>query len=114
MNSLDVLVIFIAVSFVYYGLACLFSRYMAQEFQRYGVPKFRPLIGSLEVLGAVGLIAGYVVPYLQILSAGGLALLMLSGCLLRIKIKDAWTQILPAFFFFVLNGFVVIMLLGRD
>lgn len=80
---------------------------MVDEFSRYGMPQFRRLIGVLEVAGGLGLIVGYILPVIQILAASGLALLMLLGCLLRVRIKDSILQILPAFIFLVLNLFVL-------
>lgn len=107
MTFLDVLIIFVAISFLYYGLACIYSKQMVLEFDRYGVPQFRQFIGLMETLGAVGLLVGYLFPLAQILASGGLALLMLLGCLLRIKIRDSAIQILPAFVFMLLNLFVL-------
>jgi hypothetical protein len=107
MTFLDVLIIFVAISFLYYGLACIYSRQMVEEFVRYGVPQFRRFIGLMETLGALGLLFGYLFPIVQILAAAGLALLMLFGCLLRIKIRDSVIQILPAFVFMLLNLFVL-------
>jgi uncharacterized membrane protein YphA (DoxX/SURF4 family) len=83
---------------------------MIDEFNRYGVPQFRRLIGSLEVSGGVGLLLGYFVPFIQILAACGLALLMLCGCLLRIKIKDSLIQILPAFTFLLVSLYILFKL----
>jgi uncharacterized membrane protein YphA (DoxX/SURF4 family) len=110
---LDVLIILLAISFFYYGLACIFSRHMVSEFERYGVPKFRILIGILEVLGGVGLLGGYLVPAVQLLSVGGLALLMFCGCVLRLKIRDSVLQILPALTLMILNLWVLFRLLSR-
>ena len=107
MAFLDALIIFLAISFVYYGLACLFSQKMVGEFERYGVPRFRLFIGMCEVLGALGLLVGFYQPVLQIISAGGLALLMLAGCMLRVKIRDSLAQTAPAFVFLLLSLFVL-------
>ena len=113
MVFLDILIILLAVSFCYYGLACLFTKHMNDEFERYGVPKFKRIIGSLEVLGAAGLLIGYFWLPIQILSVGGLALLMFSGCVLRLKIRDSALQILPAFTLMLLNLWVFFGLLYR-
>ncbi len=107
MVFLDVLIVFLAISFIYYGWACIFTKQMVEEFERYGFPRYRNLIGTLEVLGAVGLLVGYFVPIVQIMAAAGLALLMVSGCLLRIKIRDSLVQIAPAFTFLVLSLLVL-------
>jgi hypothetical protein len=113
MVFLHVLIVSLAVTFFYYGLACIFTNHMIEEFARYGFPGFRRLVGSLEVLGAIGLLAGYFVPPVQYLAAGGLALLMFSGCLLRLTIRDSALQILPAFSLMILNLWVFFALLGR-
>ena len=110
MLFLDGLIIFLAISFLFYGFACLFTQHMIDEFARYGVPQFRRLIGTLEVSGGVGLLVGYFLPFIQILAAGGLALLMLCGCLLRIKIKDSLIQILPAFTFLLVSLYILFKL----
>lgn len=106
-NALDVVIILLAISFLFYGCACLFTKHMVQEFKRYGLPQFRLLIGTLEVLGALGLLVGYFIPAIQILAAGGLAALMLCGCILRLKIRDSILQILPAFSFLLLSLYVL-------
>ena len=113
MVFLNVLIVGLAVTFFCYGLACIFTNHMVEEFARYGLPGFRRLVGSLEVLGAIGLLAGYFVPPVQYLAAGGLALLMFSGCILRLTIRDSALQILPAFSLMILNLWVVFALLGR-
>ena len=106
-DVLDFVIIFLSISFLFYGYACLFSQHMVNEFQRYGVPQFRSLIGMMEVLGALGLIVGYFILPIQILAAGGLALLMLCGCLLRLKIRDSILQTVPAFTFLILSLYVL-------
>jgi hypothetical protein len=86
---------------------------MVSEFERYGAPKFRILIGILEVLGGVGLLGGYLVPAVRLLSVGGLALLMFCGCVLRLKIRDSVLQILPALTLMILNLWVLFRLLSH-
>ena len=95
------------VAFLYYGLAVLFSNAMSEEFDRYGLPQFRLLTGALEVLGAVGLIAGYFIPGLTIAAAGGLALLMLAGVVVRFRSGDTIAQTLQAFAMLLVNAFIV-------
>jgi uncharacterized membrane protein YphA (DoxX/SURF4 family) len=112
MLFLDIVIAFLAISFLFYGFACLFSQHMMDEFKRYGLPQFRQLIGALEVAGGLGLVVGYILPVIQIPAASGLALLMLLGCLLRIRIKDSILQILPAFIFLVLSLFVLFNLVS--
>ncbi len=81
---------------------------MQQEYVRYGVPRFRPLVGSLQIAGSLGLLAGLVIPLVGQLAAAGLALLMFLGVCLRIRIKDSFVQTLPASFYLVLNAYLAI------
>jgi uncharacterized membrane protein YphA (DoxX/SURF4 family) len=46
------------------------------------------LVGALEVAGAVGLAAGFVVPALGIAAAAGLALLMVGGIVTHARAQD--------------------------
>jgi hypothetical protein len=76
---------------------------MKMEFQRYGLSQFRKLTGSLELLGGTGLIVGQFYSPLTILSASGLSLLMFLGVIVRIRTRDPFIEILPAFILMILN-----------
>jgi uncharacterized membrane protein YphA (DoxX/SURF4 family) len=110
MSALDFLIVFLAISFLCYGTACLFTEHMISEFDRYGLPRFRRLTGLLEIAGAMGLILGYLLPVLQLLSATGIALLMMAGCIVRVKIKDRLTQIAPAFIYLLVSSYIMLEL----
>lgn len=107
MSPFTLLVAFSSASFLGYGLGCLFTRYFAQEFERFRLAKFRRLTGALEVAGAVGLPLGLIVPLLGCFAAGGLALLMFLGFLVRLKIKDSPVQAAPALFYMMLNLYLL-------
>lgn len=92
--------------FLYYGLLCLFADGMVDEFERYGLPRFRRVTGALEVLGAAGLLAGYLFPVLSALSAGGLAILMLLGLAVRVKVRDSLVEMAPAGLLLLVNAFI--------
>lgn len=94
-------------AFLGYGLACLFSDHMADEFERFGLARMRRLTGALEVLGALGLGAGYVLPVIGVAAAAGLALLMLLGVATRVRVGDSLADSLPALVLFALNGMLV-------
>jgi hypothetical protein len=96
-----------ATLFLYYGIACLTFDRMKRDFERFGLGRFRALTGALEVLGALGLIAGTFWPPLVPLSAGGLALLMMAGIVARIRVRDSLPQTLPALVLMCMNLFIV-------
>jgi hypothetical protein len=77
-----------------------------KEFTRWGYEKQRILIGSAQLVGGTGLLMSLQWPVLGLFASGGLAILMFFGVLVRIKIKDSFLQMLPAFLFFLLNSFL--------
>jgi len=79
---------------------------MKKEFERYGLSHFQITTGILEILGALGLLAGFKFKILLMISAAGLSLLMLLGFGVRIKIKDSFVQSFPAFFYMLLNFYI--------
>ncbi len=96
-----------AIAFLYYGIACMTASRMKVEFERYGLARFRNLIGALEFLGALGLLVGYFSHPVLVLAAAGLALTMLMGILTRIRIGDSLVQTRPAIVLLILNAFVL-------
>lgn len=99
--------------FLYYGLTCLFTDVRVAEFERFRLGRFRILTGSLEVLGALGLLAGYLAPFLVIVGAGGLALLMVLGVATRLRIRDSLVQMLPAIVLMLVNLYILVYALER-
>ena len=95
------------VAFLGYGVACLTTTHMVAEFERFGLARYRRLVGTLELLGGLGLMFGYWVRPLLILSAAGLTLLMLLGVWTRFRIRDSAKETAPAALFLLLNGFVL-------
>ncbi len=79
---------------------------MKREFARYGLPGQRVLVGILQLAAALGLLAGFMEPWIGRAAAGGLALMMLVGVLVRIRIKDTLLQTSPAFFYLVLDAYL--------
>lgn len=94
------------VVFLYYGLAVLFANGMVAEFERYGLSRWRKLTGALEVLGALGLIAGQFVSVLVVVSAAGLTALMALGVMTRIRVRDSAMETMPAAVLMVVNAFI--------
>ncbi len=106
MTLFNFLMLFSSVSFFFYGLSCFFNSFMIDEFIRYQIPQFRKLTGWLQLLGSFGIIIGFWMDNLQILSTIGLSLMMLFGIAVRIKIKDNLIKILPAVCYFLLNAYL--------
>ena len=61
---------------------------MKSEFKRFGLAKVGTLTAILEILGALGLLIGLKFNPFLLVSAGGLAVLMLLGVAVRIKVRD--------------------------
>ncbi len=98
--------------FLYYGLSVLVSNAMVAEFERFGLSRFRKLAGSLEVLGAVGLLLGYFAPKLVVAASAGLTLLMVLGLAVRYRAGDSMTEALPAFVLSLMNLYILVYALG--
>ena len=79
---------------------------MKEEFQRFGLKNIGLTIVILEILGALGLLVGFLSQTILLISSLGLALLMMAGVIVRIKVKDKPQLILPAFFFLLLNAYI--------
>ena len=106
MTLFNLLILFSSVSFFFYGLGCFFNRFMIDEFIRYRIPQFRKLTGWLQLLGSLGIIIGFWIDNLQVLSTIGLSSMMLFGVAVRIKIRDNLIKILPAVCYFLLNAYL--------
>ena len=85
---------------------------MKTEFERYGLQKFRKLVGYLQLLGGFGLLLGLMFQPILIVSSGGLALLMLLGFGVRLKMKDGFLLSLPSLIFMILNLYICIQATG--
>ena len=85
---------------------------MRQEFRRFQLSNNqRQLTGILQILGGISLLIGLAIPIVGVLAAGGLALQMLLGFIVRLKVKDSIIQSSPSFIFMILNGFLMLYFL---
>ncbi len=108
-----IITLFVAVSFLLFGVDCLLTARMRDEFDRYHLAAKRKLVGSLQILGGSGLIAGLLFwQPLLIFSAAGLCLLMLLGVGLRIRLGDPFWAALPALIFALLNLLLILWAAG--
>ena len=67
-------------------------------------------IGVMEVLGGLGLIAGYWVPILSVLAAGGFAIIMIGAVATHVRSRDTANHTMPSLVLLVLS---LIVLFGR-
>lgn len=105
----NIITIFSALSFTYYGITCLFSKKMVLEFERFGLtPVQRILTGALQLLGSMGLLIGLVQPLIGLIASSGLAVLMFLGFLVRLKIRDGLVLSLPALLYMILNIYLAL------
>ena len=109
MSLLNLAILLSSCAFLFYGINCLSSRKMKDEFKRFGLDKQRVLTGILQILGALGLILGFFMsPILTLIASAGLTILMLSGFIVRIKIKDRLAQALPSLIFTLMNLYICV------
>ena len=81
---------------------------MIIEYERWGYPEQRLLIGGLQFLGGLGLLVGLYIKLLIPLSSASLLLLMLAAIGVRIKIKDQPLMMIPAVFYATINFLILI------
>jgi hypothetical protein len=108
-----ILTLISSVAFIVYGALCVFSEHMKSEFERYGLLKFRKLVGILELLGGLGLLLGTLSKALLVFSASGLSLLMLLGLATRLRVRDRPIEMIPAAALLLLNLAIVFMAMNR-
>jgi hypothetical protein len=106
MELLTIFVLISSLSFFAYAGSYFKSPHMKNEFKRFGLAKMSLLIIILEILGALGLLVGLKVHFILVFSSLGLALLMFAGIIVRIKVKDNFLVIFPAFFYMALNAYI--------
>lgn len=86
---------------------------MRAEFVRYRLARFRVITGSLQLLGAAGLLAGLAWTPIGAAAAGGLAVLMMLGVGARQRIGDPWLLQVPAAAYAALNTLLFVGFLLR-
>lgn len=107
------LTLFSAVSFAYYGIICLFSPRMVQEFERFRLSNTQRIItGVFQLLGSTGLLVGLQLPLFGLIASSGLALLMLLGFLTRLRSRDGLVQSFPALLYMLLNAYLMLAYAG--
>lgn len=111
--ALVVLALVSGLSFLFYGFKVLFQSASRSEFERFGVPAVRRLVGVMELLGGAGVLLGLVVAPLGALAAGGLAALMILGLIVRIRVHDAVRLMVPAALLGAVNAVLVVLFVAQ-
>jgi uncharacterized membrane protein YphA (DoxX/SURF4 family) len=96
-------------SFLYYGFRVLFQPALKGEFQRYGMPSVRTLVGVMEVLGGTAVLIGLGIPALGAFAAGGLTVMMALGLIVRFRVHDPLARMVPAAVLGVVNAVLVVL-----
>jgi len=98
-----------SLSFFAYAVSYFTSPHMKKEFKRFGLEKIGLITIILQIIGATGLIVGLKFNPILTISSLGLTLLMLSGLIVRIKLKDSIWISLPALFYMCLNTYIFLV-----
>ncbi|CAI8190244.1 MAG: Uncharacterised protein [Formosa sp. Hel1_33_131] len=101
------ILLFSAISFIFYGITSFFSKRMLSEYARWGYKNQRILLGCLQLLGGVGLLVGIINSTLLIIASFLLTFMMITAVFVRIKIRDNIIQMSPAIFYTVLNFIIL-------
>lgn len=110
---LIVLALASGMSFGVYGYQTLFGLEPRGEFERYGMSGVRKLVGSMQLLGALGLFLGFFYSAIGALAAGGLTLMMCLGLIVRLRIHDAPRLMVPAASLGAVNALLVVLFVTR-
>ena len=81
---------------------------MEAEFERYGLAPYRTLTGALQIAAAAGLLVGLRIRPLLLLSATGLAVMMLGAIVVRLRAREPLRDAIPALVLFCVNLFILI------
>ena len=101
------LVVFSALSFIFYGITSFFSKRMVSEYARWGYSNQRILLGCMQLLGGIGLLIGLTNSVLLSVASFLLTFMMITAVLVRIKIKDSLINMFPAVFYTCLNFIIL-------
>lgn len=106
MSVITIVTLISSFSFFAYSFSYFKTPHMKNEFKRFGLEKIGLTIVLLEITGALGLLVGLKFDFFLMISSLGLALLMLAGLIVRVKLKDSIWISLPAFFLMMLNTYI--------
>lgn len=99
----NIIIIFVAISFITYGINSFVSNKMVLEFKRWGLEKRRKEIGGFQLACGIGILIGLWSNYTLIVSSIILIIMMLIAIYVRVKIKDNISDIIPAIAYLILG-----------
>ena len=101
------LVVFSALSFIFYGINSFFTKRMVSEYARWGYSDQRILLGCIQLLGGIGLLIGIANSVLLSVTSFLLTFMMITAIFVRIKIKDSLINMFPAIFYSLINFIIL-------
>ena len=108
MNIYYILIYISAISFFYYSINSIFLNRLKLEFERWGYEKYRYIIAISQFITSIGLLIGIYYPLLISIMSFLLLVMMVGAISVRLKIKDKFLEIFPAFFYAILNLIIFI------
>ena len=102
MKAITILIFFTGISFIAYGINSFVSKRMISEFKRWGLADKRKLIGVCQLISGLGLILGFQFSAVLFSSSIFICLMMLVAIIVRIRIRDKISDILPAIAYTIL------------
>ncbi|NND04760.1 MAG: DoxX family protein [Saprospiraceae bacterium] len=104
-----VILIMTAAAFLVYGLQIFVSRYMSDEYKRYGMTVLQKnLVGCIQIGGSLGLITGLIYPILGLITAFGFVIMMSVALFVRWRLQDTLPEFLPAFILLCINAWLCV------
>jgi len=102
MNPVTIIIYFTGFSFIAYGINSFVSKRMINEFKRWGLEDKRKIIGICQFIAGIGIILGSEFKTVLISSAIFIIMMMIIAIVVRIRIKDDISDIMPAIAYIVL------------
>jgi len=86
---------------------------MKQEFLRFKLSETqRKITGFLQIIAGFALLFSFISPLVGVIATAGLAIQMLLGFMVRLKIKDSIMLSLPSFVLMIFNGYLFVYFLN--
>lgn len=107
MDFNTIIIIFTGISFMAYGINSFISKRMIREFKRWGLENNRKTISVCQFVGGLGLLIGFEFNLAGVISAIFVISMMSVAIIVRIRIKDNISDILPAIAYLLLSAMIL-------